>query len=64
MKIKESKTGANTLFYDVNKKTVLTKDEFLKMIKEGMYPNYSYKTVDGDEIPISKRDRYMFNNLG
>lgn len=64
IKIKESKTGANTIFYDVNKKTLLTKDEFLKMIKEGMYPNYSYKTVDGDEIPISKRDRYTFNNLG
>ncbi len=43
---------------------VMTKDEFLSQIKEGNYSGYSYKTVDGIEIPISKRDRYKFNNLG
>ena len=64
IKIQENKTGANILFYDFNKKIVMTKDEFLIEIKNGNYSSYSYKVVDGVEIPISKRDRFKFNNLG
>lgn len=64
IKIQENKTGANILFYDFNKKIVMTKDEFLIEIKNGNYSNYSCKVVDGIEIPISKRDRFKFNNLG
>ena len=64
IKIQENKTGANLLFYDFNKKIVMTKDEFLIEIKNGNYSSYSYKVVDGIEIPISKRDRFKFNNLG
>lgn len=64
IKIKENKTGANIEFLDVHRELILSKDDFLKAIKAGEYPNYSYKTVDGIEIPISKRDRFKFNNLG
>lgn len=64
IKIQENKTGANIMFYDFNKKIVMTKDEFLVEIKNGNYSGYSYKVVDGVEIPISKRDRFKFNNLG
>lgn len=64
IKIQENKTGGNILFYDFNKKIVMTKDEFLIEIKNGNYSSYSSKVVDGVEIPISKRDRFKFNNLG
>lgn len=64
IKIEENKTGANIMFYDINLKVLLNKRDFLSQIKEGKYSGYSYKTVEGIEIPISKRDRYKFNNLG
>lgn len=64
IKIQENRTGANIMFYDFNKKIVMSKDEFLVEIKNGNYSSYSYKVVDDVEIPISKRDRYKFNNLG
>jgi hypothetical protein len=64
IKIKENESGANILFYDFTDQIVMTKEQFLSNIKSGMYNNYSYKTVDGIEIPISKRDRFKFNNLG
>lgn len=64
IQIQENKTGANILFYDLNQKIVMTKDEFLTHIKAGKYPDHSIKIVDGTEIPISKRDRFRFNNLG
>lgn len=62
--IQETKSGANIQYYDVSKKQIFTKDEFLALIKLGKYPSYSFKTVAGNEIPISKRDRFKFNNLG
>lgn len=62
--IQETKSGANIQYYDVIKKQVFSKEEFLALIKIGKYPDYSFKTVAGNEIPISKRDRFKFNNLG
>jgi hypothetical protein len=62
--IQETKSGANIQYYDVSKKQVFSKDEFLTLIKTGKYSDYSFKTVAGNEIPISKRDRFKFNNLG
>ncbi|MBT4791877.1 MAG: hypothetical protein HON90_09925 [Halobacteriovoraceae bacterium] len=64
IKIEESKSGENILFYDINTKKIMSKEEFLAAIKFDKYPNYSFKTVDGVEVPISKRDRFKFNNLG
>ena len=64
IKIKETNTGANIEFFDIHKKTIMTKEEFVAAIKKNEYPNYSFKTVDGEEIPISKKDRFKFNNLG
>jgi hypothetical protein len=64
IKIKETKTGANIEFLDVHKRMIMNKEEFISAIQRGEYPNYSYKTVDGEEIPFSKRDRFKFNNLG
>ena len=64
IKIKESKTGANILFYDVSQKVVMTKEEFIDQIKAEKYPKYSIRVVDGEEIPFSKRDWFKFNNLG
>ena len=64
IKIKENKTGANILFYDVFQKIVMTKEEFIDQIKAEKYPKYSIRVVDGQEIPFSKRDRFKYNNLG
>ena len=64
IKVKENKTGANILFYDVYRKVIMTKEEFIFQIKAKKYPKYSIKGVEGNEIPFSKRDRYIFNNLG
>lgn len=62
--IQETKSGANVQYYDVITKQVFSKEDFLALIKIGKYPGYSFKTVAGNEIPISKRDRFKFNNLG
>lgn len=64
IKIKETKTGANVEFLDIHKKVIMIKEEFILAIKNDDYPNYSIKRVNDEEIPISKRDRFKFDNLG
>lgn len=64
IKIEERISGMNVLFYDISQKEVMTKQEFLNRIKEKKYPNYTIKNVKGEEIPVSKKDRFKFNNLG
>lgn len=64
IKVKENKTGANTVFLDVRKKIMMTKEEFIQAIRKGAYPGYAVKKHFMGEFPYSTRDRYSFNNLG
>lgn len=64
IKIKETKTGANIEFFDVHKKVLMTKENFISAIKQGKYPGYSVRKHQAGEFPYSTRDRFSFNNLG
>lgn len=64
IKIKENKTGANTEFLDIRKKVVMTREEFINAIKNGLYPGYAIRKHHSGEFPYSTRDRFSFNNLG
>lgn len=64
IKIKESKTGANTEFLDVRKKVVMSKTDFIAAIRKGKYPGYAIRKHQSGEFPYSTRDRFSFNNLG
>jgi hypothetical protein len=60
----ENKKGKNRIFYDVNKKLVMKKSEFVDLIKIGSYPNYELRVIAGEDIPVSKKDNSVINNLG
>lgn len=62
--IKESKKGKNLSYFDIENKIVLSKQEFVASIRDGKYPHYEIRIVDGDEIPVSKKDKDVPNNLG
>lgn len=62
--IKESKKGKNLSYFDIENKIVLSKQEFVASIRDGKYPRYEIRIVDGDEIPTSKKDKDVPNNLG
>ena len=62
--VQESKKGKNRIFYDLNKKEIMKKDEFVTSIKNGDYPNYELRTIHGEETPVSKKDGVSINNLG
>jgi hypothetical protein len=58
IKVQESKSGANIEFYDVRKKLILTKEEFINAIKAGRYPGYSVRRHFDGEYPFSTRDKF------
>lgn len=62
--LEESSTGENLSFLDVGTKKFMTKKQFVSEIKNGIYPGYTVKRINGVETPVSKRDRLNFNNLG
>jgi hypothetical protein len=64
IKIKENKSGANTEFFDVRQKFVMTKDDFIEAIRQGKYPGYAVRKHHAGEFPYSTRDKFSFNNLG
>ena len=42
----------------------ISKEEFVTSIKSGGYPDYEIRNIGEKETPVSKRDRFNFNNLG
>ncbi len=62
--LEESETGENLTFYDLDKKQLLSKGDFVTSIKSGGYPDYEIRNIGGKETPVSQRDRFNFNNLG
>lgn len=64
IKIKETNTGANIEFFDIRKKVLMTKENFISAIRQGKYPGYAVRKHQSGEFPYSTRDRFSFNNLG
>ena len=60
--LEEGKNGENTQFLDVLSGEAFSKDEFVVKIKEGLFPKYEIRLVNGKEVPFSKKDRK--DNLG
>lgn len=62
--LKEGEKGRNEFFYDVRKKQILTAAEFIALIENGSYPDYSIKVFKGIPTPVSRPDGRGTNNLG
>ncbi len=62
--LQESKKGKNRTFFDPVKNQIMNKKDYVALIKDGTYPNYEIRIIKGDEIPVSKGDNSIINNLG
>ena len=62
--LQQEKRGKNILFFDVCQKRILSRHEFVTQIRNGKYPGYEIRTINGAAIPFSKRDFNPDNNLG
>lgn len=62
--LSKSKSGRNEIYYDLLKKTVMTRDELVNSIQVGNYPGYTVKLIRGINTPVSRRDGKRLNNIG
>ncbi|MBR4110416.1 MAG: hypothetical protein IKK43_01830 [Clostridia bacterium] len=62
--IKESDTGRNVLFEDMDTNRKMRRAEFVSQIKKGNYDDYYTRDINGIETPVSKPDGSKKNNLG
>lgn len=60
---KESESGRNQRFHDNRTGDDLTRSGFVRAIKNGDYPNYHVREINGIETPVSNPDRHKNNNL-
>ena len=61
--LEENKQGRNELFFDLAKKVLLSRAEFVRAIEAGDYPAYTVKNINGLLTPVSKPDDKETNNL-
>ena len=62
--IQKSKTGRNEIFLDLTKKSLLTREQFIADIQQGVYLGYKIVNRNNLLIPMSKQDQEIENNLG
>ena len=60
----ESNTGRNQRFHDNYSGQNMTRNQFVREIKNGNYDNYHTRDINGVETPVSNPDSTRNNNLG
>ncbi|EIL7052414.1 hypothetical protein ABZZ59_002257 [Listeria monocytogenes] len=59
----EDGSGRNKNFHDNFKDKDMTREQFVKEIKQGNYKNYHVRNVNGVDTPVSNPDKTRNNNL-
>ena len=60
----DTDSGRNERFRDTERSRSMNRAEFVRLIKEGSYPGYYIRVINGVETPVSNPDRSEGNNLG
>lgn len=60
----ESETGRNLTFHDNKTGRNMNAQQFVQSIKNGNYPDYYVRDINGIPTPCSKPDKNKNNNLG
>jgi hypothetical protein len=62
--IGKDKKRRNILFYDLHEKTIMSRLDFVSLIRAGKYSRYCVRFSNGQSIPVARRDSSILNNLG
>lgn len=61
--ISQNSKGRNITFKDTKSGRYMTRQDFVKAIKAGNYPNYHVRNIHGILTPVSNPDKSKNNNL-
>jgi len=60
----ENDSGRNQRFHDDRSGRDMSRAEFVQQIREGTYPDYHVRIINGVATPVSNPDSSENNNLG
>lgn len=60
----EKPSGRNQKFHDNYTGSDMNREQFVRAIEQGDYPNYHVRNVNGVKTPVSDPDGSENNNLG
>lgn len=61
---RESDSGRNETFHDNVTGRNMNREQFVKSIENGNYPDYHVRNINGIQTPCSNPDKTDGNNLG
>lgn len=61
---RESDSGRNERFHDNFTESNMTRNQFVREIERGNYPNHHIREINGVKTPVSNPDKSEINNLG
>ena len=61
---RESESGRNQRFRNNYTGREMSREEFIRQIRQGNYPNYHERNINGVPTPASNPDNSENNNLG
>ena len=61
--IRKSSKGRNLKFRDNSTSKTMSRSEFVRAIKDGKYPGYHIRDINGVKTPVSNPDGKEENNL-
>lgn len=61
---RESDSGRNERFHDNFTGSNMTRNQFVREIERGNYPNHHIREINGVKTPVSNPDNSENNNLG
>jgi hypothetical protein len=61
---RESESGRNQRFRDNYTGREMSREEFVRQIRQGNYDNYHERNINGVPTPVSNPDNSENNNLG
>jgi len=64
IKIQEDESGRNLEFMDVTTGMKMDRQDFIKLIRDGKYPRYHVRVIEGIETPVSNPNKDHEDNLG
>lgn len=62
--VTSEQNGRNETFHDNFRGNNMTREQFVQQIREGNYPNYHIRNINGVDTPVSNPDKTRNNNLG
>ncbi len=63
VKLDKNQTGTNLIYQDKLTCQVMSREQFVELIEDGVYKDYHVRRINNVKTPVSNPDKTKLNNL-